>query len=163
MTDQLAAPFRILPAVTPETEPFWTGGRDGELRFLRCQACGWWLHPPGPVCPACLSRDLAVEAVSGRGTVHAFTLSGSWMYLEYPDDVNVAGSYLFEPAGSIHTLHVPEANTEVTDVFFTIHGANLNLDAEGNVTTVIDAGGIRDFYFAMCEADGHSRPPVIGT
>ena len=57
---------------------------------------------------------------------------------------------------------MPETNTEVTDVFFTIHGANLNLDAEGNVTTVIDAGGIRDFYLAMCEADGHGRPPVIG-
>ena len=72
--------------------------------------------------------------------------------------MNVAGSYLFEPAGSIHTLHVPESNTEITDVFFAIHGANLNLDADGNVTTVIDAGGIRDFYFAMCEADGHGRP-----
>ena len=75
VTDQIAAPFRILPAVTPETEHFWTGGRHGELRFLRCQACGWWLHPPGPVCPACLSRDLGVEAVSGRGTVHAFTVN----------------------------------------------------------------------------------------
>ena len=42
--------------------------------------------------------------------------------------MNVAGSYLFEPAGSIHTLHVPDTNTEVTDVFFAIHGANLNLD-----------------------------------
>ncbi len=89
-------------------------------------------------------------------------MSGSWLYLEYPDSVNVAGSYLFEPAGSIHTLHVPETNTEPTDVFFAIHGANLNLDADGNVTTVIDAGGIRDFYVAMCEAGGHGVPPVIG-
>jgi quercetin dioxygenase-like cupin family protein len=106
---------------------------------------------------------MTVDTHKHTGTVHAFTLSGSWKYLEYPDDVNVAGSYLFEPAGSIHTLHVPESNTEITDVFFAIHGANLNLDAEGNVTSVIDAGGIRDFYFAMCEADGHGRPPVIGT
>ncbi len=97
------------------------------------------------------------------GSVLAFTLSGSWKYLEYPDDVNRAGSYLFEPAGSVHTLHVPADNHEITDVFFAIHGANLNLDAAGNVTSVIDAGGIRDFYLAMCEADGHSRPPVIGT
>ncbi len=105
---------------------------------------------------------MTVDTHKHPGVVHAFTLSGSWKYLEYPDEVNVAGSYLFEPAGSVHTLHVPEANDEITDVFFTIHGANLNLDAAGNVTTVIDAGGIRDFYLAMCEADGHGRPPVIG-
>ena len=65
----------MLPAVVPENEHFWTGGAQGELRFLRCKACGWWLHPPGPVCPACLGRELAVEAVSGRAVVHAFTIN----------------------------------------------------------------------------------------
>ncbi len=109
------------------------------------------------------SPGMTVDTHKHTGTVHAFTLSGSWKYLEYPDAVNVAGSYLFEPAGSIHTLHVPDANTEVTEVLFVIHGANLNLDADGNVTTVIDAGGILAFYLAMCEADGHARPPVIGS
>jgi hypothetical protein len=28
---------------------------------------------------------------------------------------------------------------------------------------VIDAGLIRDTYFALCEAEGHPRPNVIGT
>ncbi|MGQ0831456.1 MAG: 2,4'-dihydroxyacetophenone dioxygenase family protein [Microthrixaceae bacterium] len=105
---------------------------------------------------------MTVDTHKHTGSVLAFTMSGSWKYLEYPDAVNRAGSYLFEPAGSVHTLHVPADNDEVTDVFFAIHGANLNLDSEGNVTTVIDAGGIRDFYFAMCEAEGHGLPPVIG-
>lgn len=109
------------------------------------------------------AAGMTVDTHKHTGSVLAFTMSGSWKYLEYPNDVNRAGSYLFEPAGSVHTLHVPPDNDEVTDVFFAIHGANLNLDADGNVTTVIDAGGIRDFYFAMCEADGHERPPVIGT
>src|SRR3954449_7275480 len=73
-------PFRLLPAVTPENEHFWLGGRDGELRFLRCRACGWYLHPPGPICPECLSRDLSVEAVSGRAVVHTFTVNWQpWM------------------------------------------------------------------------------------
>ena len=56
--------------------------------------------------------------------------------------VNIAGSYLYEPAGSVHTLHVPATNTELTDVWFTIYGANLNLDADGNVTSVIDADNV---------------------
>ena len=76
MSDTAAAqPFRVLPRVTPETEHFWTGGRDGELRFLRCTEDGEYVHPPTPVCPRCLSRSLAVEAVSGRATVATYTIN----------------------------------------------------------------------------------------
>ena len=76
MSDAAAeTPFRILPAVMPEDEHYWTGGKDGELRFRRCDDCGWWLHPAGPVCPVCLSRNLSVQAASGLGVVHAFTIN----------------------------------------------------------------------------------------
>lgn len=68
-------PFRVMPAVTEENEHFWLGGAEGELRFQHCQACGWWLHPPAPICPSCLSRDLAVEAVSGRASIFTFTVN----------------------------------------------------------------------------------------
>jgi hypothetical protein len=68
-------PFRVLPRVTPQNEHFWRGGAHGELRFLRCRPCGSYVHPPAPVCPGCLSRDLAPEAVSGRATVATFTLN----------------------------------------------------------------------------------------
>src|SRR6478609_9484559 len=95
------------------------------------------------------------------GEVYAFTIAGMWKYLEYPE-VNTAGSYLFEPAGSIHTLTVPAEVEGQTDVWFAIRGANLNLDDDDNVTTVIDAGLMADFYVAMCEELGHGRPAVIG-
>jgi 2,4'-dihydroxyacetophenone dioxygenase len=94
------------------------------------------------------------------GPVFAVTLAGSWKYLEYPD-VNTAGSYLYEPAGSVHTLTVPETETEVTDVWFAIYGANLNLDANGNVEAVIDAELIYNFYKSMCSAQGLPEPAVI--
>ena len=102
-----------------------------------------------------------VDTHKHTGAVFAFTLSGRWKYEEYPE-VNTAGSYLFEPAGSVHTLTVPEDNDEITDVFFAIYGANLNLDADGNIISVYDAGFIRDVYYAMCEAEGHPTPDVIG-
>jgi len=79
--------FRLLPRLDPENEFFWTSGADGVLRFLRCAACRTYVHPPSPVCPACLSRDLAPEAVSGRATLVAHTcnvhgwLPGSEPYL----------------------------------------------------------------------------------
>ena len=96
------------------------------------------------------------------GEVFAFTIQGAWKYLEYPE-VNRAGSYLYEPAGSIHTLHALETNDEVTDVWFTIHGANLNLDAEGRVESVLDASAALEIYRGLCEQNGYGRPDVIGS
>ena len=95
------------------------------------------------------------------GEVFAVTFSGSWRYLEYPE-VNTAGSYLYEPAGSIHTLHVPPTNKEITDVWFAVRGANLNLDEQGNVASVWDAGYLIDVYLDLCRTAGHPRPVVIG-
>ena len=64
-----------VPAVTPLTEPFWRGGATGALLILRCRACGFWLHPPGPVCRRCLSNDVHPTPVSGVGRVRTFTVN----------------------------------------------------------------------------------------
>jgi uncharacterized OB-fold protein len=69
------APFRVLPLLDDQNRFFWTSGADGRLRFLRCQACGYYLHPPIPRCPECGSREVAPEAVSGRGEVHSVTVN----------------------------------------------------------------------------------------
>lgn len=95
------------------------------------------------------------------GEVFAFTIKGAWKYLEYPE-VNTAGSYLFEPAGSVHTLHVLESNQDITDAWFAIRGANLNLDDKGNVESVLDAAAALEIYVARCRAEGHPIPNVIG-
>ncbi len=72
-------PFRVQPALDESNRFFWTSGDDGQLRFLRCQACGYYLHPPLPRCPECGSRDLAPEVVSGRGEVLSYTVNHqSW-------------------------------------------------------------------------------------
>lgn len=94
------------------------------------------------------------------GEVFAVTFSGQWKYLEYPE-VNTAGSFLYEPAGSVHTLHVPEDTEGVTDVWFAIYGANLNLGADGQVEMVIDAGFIYELYTAMAAAEGHTDLPIL--
>ena len=101
-----------------------------------------------------------VQTHKHTGPVYAFTTSGAWCYKE-SDFVNTAGSFLYEPAGSVHTLTVPADNTEPTDVFFAIWGANLNLDADGNVESIIDAGGILAAYYMLCEAEGLPKPDVV--
>jgi uncharacterized protein len=78
-------PFRVLPAVDETNQFFWTSGRDGRLRFLRCQSCGHYLHPPGPRCPRCGGTELRPEPVSGRATVATFTVNHQqWALPEDP-------------------------------------------------------------------------------
>lgn len=137
--------------------PFVDIGEGATLQLLQVDlATGVWIirnhFQPG----------YTVQTHKHTGHVYAFTQRGSWHYLESPEAVNRAGSYLFEPAGSVHTLHVPASNDEVTDVWFTIHGANLNLDAEGNVELVIDAHMLLPFYRLLCaEQFGIDDPPVV--
>lgn len=66
---------RPAPADDPLHRFFWASGADGVLRMLRCSACGFWLHPPSPVCPQCLSTDVAPQPLSGAATVAAFTVN----------------------------------------------------------------------------------------
>lgn len=66
---------RPLPQLNELNRFFWTSGADGKLRMQRCQDCGHWLHPPGVICPVCLSRAVTPQVLSGLGTVQAVTLN----------------------------------------------------------------------------------------
>jgi uncharacterized OB-fold protein len=63
------------PLLTDDNRDFWTGGRDGELRIVRCNDCGYYIHPPSPRCPRCLSENVTPSPVSGRGVVYTYTLN----------------------------------------------------------------------------------------
>ena len=67
--------------------------------------------------------------------VHGFVINGTWRYLER-DWVAIAGSYLYEPPGDVHTLIVDEGNTMITLFFNT--GALLYCDEEGKTTHSTD-------------------------
>lgn len=95
------------------------------------------------------------------GTVHFYTLSGCWYYLEYPDQKQTAGSYLYEPGGSVHTFHCPEDNTEVTDGFMVISGCNVNFDDDGNFVNIMDAGWIEQMVVEAAKAQGIGMPKYI--
>jgi uncharacterized OB-fold protein len=65
---------RATPAITDLTRPLWDAAREGHLVIQRCAACRRYNHPPRTSCDACLSTDLAFEAVSGRGAVWSFAV-----------------------------------------------------------------------------------------
>ena len=102
-------------------------------------------------------KGFDVQTHRHTGPVWGYTVSGAWKYKEY-DYVNRAGSFLYEPAGSIHTLTCIEDDTQV---WFHMYGVNLNLDDEGNVESVADGAGALAFYLAMCEDMGLPRPNVL--
>ena len=63
------------PQVNDENRAFWTSGRDGELRIVRCNDCGYYIHPPSPRCPRCLSENVEPSPLSGRGRVYTYTVN----------------------------------------------------------------------------------------
>ena len=101
--------------------------------------------------------DYEVQRHKHTGPVYAYTTSGAWKYKEY-DYVNRAGSFLYEPAGSVHTLQCIEDDTQV---WFHMYGVNLNLAADGSIESVADGAGALAAYYALCEAQGFDRPNVI--
>ena len=136
--------------------PFVTFAEGVELQLLQVDLDqGLW------VVRTRFQPGITIATHKHTGPVFAVTLAGSWKYLEDPE-VNRAGSYLYEPAGSVHTLTVPETETEITDVWFAIRGPNLNLDAEGKVTLVLDAGLVLKVYLSRCRKLGLPAPRVIG-
>ena len=70
----MAPPSRPVPQPTPETQHFWDGTREGELRLQRCEECDHTYFPPRPFCPACSSRSVTIEPASGRATLYSYVI-----------------------------------------------------------------------------------------
>jgi 2,4'-dihydroxyacetophenone dioxygenase len=132
--------------------PFVEIGGGNKLKVLQVDVAeGLW------IVENIFQAGFAVQTHRHTGPVYGYTTRGGWKYAEY-DYVNRAGSFLFEPAGSIHTLQCIEDNTHV---WFQMYGVNLNLDEAGNVQSVSDGPQTLANYYAMCEAEGHPRPNVL--
>ena len=63
-----------LPRPDPLTRGFWDGCREHELRLLRCDACGTYVHQPAPMCHACNATDLSWTPVRGEGGVYTWVV-----------------------------------------------------------------------------------------
>ena len=132
--------------------PFVDIGNGNQLRVLQVKEKeGLW------IIENIFQSGFSVQTHRHTGPVWGYTQSGGWKYKEY-DYVNRAGSFLYEPAGSIHTLECIEDDTRV---WFHMYGCNLNIGEDGNVESVADGAGTLAFYLAMCEQQGLGRPPVI--
>jgi 2,4'-dihydroxyacetophenone dioxygenase len=76
------------------------------------------------------------------GGAVAYTLSGRWYCHEYPDQPQIAGSYVYEPAGSVRALVCPESNTEDTVILIRVVGATISFTDDGQFQSILDAAMI---------------------
>jgi uncharacterized OB-fold protein len=95
----VTVPFRVLPNLSGPEAPFWQSGARAELAILRCQGCRYWVHPPTIACPVCLSRDVAFEVTSGRGSLFSFAVSHQRVDAEVPVPYTIALVELVEQPG----------------------------------------------------------------
>lgn len=139
--------------------PFAEAGDGSALQLLHVDLNqGLWISKTR------LPKGYRVATHYHTGPVFAVTLAGRWYYEETPDAVNRPGSYLFEPAGSRHTLVTPDDLEGDMIAWFAIFGANINVDASGAILSVIDARAALELYRGYCTALGldFSRLIVVG-
>jgi uncharacterized OB-fold protein len=128
--------FRVLPRLNDDNTFFWTSGADGVLRILRCNNCHFYVHPPGPICRRCLSRDMEPRPVSGRGRVETFTVNyqqwipGSdpyvivWVSLDEQPSVRLTANLIdVEPEDVAIGMEVEVTFEHVDDVYLPLFRA----------------------------------------
>lgn len=65
---------RPLPKPTPETQHFWDGCAQGELRYQQCSQCSTVQLIPRALCEHCHSRELTWKTSSRQGKLLSFTV-----------------------------------------------------------------------------------------
>jgi len=79
-----------LPKIDDISRPYWEAAKRHELMLQKCQDCGHYRYPPGLTCPSCLSDEMEWVRVSGRGTVHTWTVFHRVYHPAFDGDVPYA-------------------------------------------------------------------------
>jgi uncharacterized OB-fold protein len=64
----------VRPMVNRDSQFFWDGTQQGELRIQKCNACGATRFPPGPACQSCAAYDRGYDMAAGTGTVFSYVV-----------------------------------------------------------------------------------------
>jgi len=152
----LTTPDRPDTSMVPTAELPWAELFDGfELQLLRAgEGSGRY---------TVLTRmraGIEIPTHHHHGEVHAWTISGTWGYREYPWQATVA-DYIYEEAGSTHTLFVPADMAEPAVVLFVIDGAQDYLDDTGEVFFTQTAEVVSDLYTQALQDRGIPVPASI--
>lgn len=90
--------------------------------------------------------------------VEAWVIKGEWHYLEH-DWVAGPGSYVYEPAGDVHTLVVTGQEEMVT--MFSMHGPIEYIGPNGDIVFIETAETKLTKYVNYCNAHNIALAPII--
>lgn len=107
---------RPRPKLDADNRAFWTGGAEGRLYIMKCGDCGMFIHPPRQICRACLSEDVAPQAVSGKGRIDSYTINYQpWAKgMEVP--LVIARVALDDAPGVILTTNIVNCPADAVDI-----------------------------------------------
>ena len=107
---------RPRPRLDADNRAFWTGGAEGRLNIMKCGDCGTFLHPPRPVCRACLSEDVAPHAVSGLGRIDSYTINHQPWTKDMEVPFVIARVSLDDAPGVVLTTNIVNCPVDTVDI-----------------------------------------------
>lgn len=110
---------------------------------------------------ATMAPGVGLQLHYHTGPAQVYTIAGCWYYREYPDQPQTAGSYLYEPGGSVHTFFTPEDNDGDTIALIWMAGANVNFNEDGTFHSILDPVSIQFLADAVSAAQGTGQVGYI--
>lgn len=107
---------RPRPRLDADNRAFWTGGAEGRLQIMKCNDCATFIHPPRPVCRACLSENVAPHAVSGQGTIDSYTINHQPWAKGMDVPMVIARVALDDAPGVILTTNIVNCPVDAVDI-----------------------------------------------
>ncbi|MFB6250770.1 MAG: Zn-ribbon domain-containing OB-fold protein [Halobellus sp.] len=105
---------RPVPAVTPETAPYWEAAADETLLLRRCTACELTFYYPRARCPDCLGDDVEWTEANGTGTVYAHTSTNVAAWPE--DDLPLVLAYVELTEGPRMLTTLAECDADAIEI-----------------------------------------------
>ena len=124
---------RPLPEIAdPMAEEFFAGCARGELLVQRCTECGHRQHNPRWCCTQC-AGPVVFEVVSGRGTVHTFTVIRQNHAQPFKAELPYVVAIVELDEGPRMMANVTDVDPETVAIGLPVE-VHFATDAEGDVT-----------------------------
>jgi uncharacterized OB-fold protein len=63
-----------VPAPSESDEPYWSAAGEHRLVLQKCVVCHLYSAQPRLICPVCRGESFEWTQISGRGTIHSYTI-----------------------------------------------------------------------------------------
>jgi hypothetical protein len=104
-------PLRTGLAVKLPTDPPYSGGRDGDIRFVWRRVTGEFSLPPGLVSAPATPKKQEILTVLGQEQVHSHTVE------ELSNEIAIVGDHLLRNGGKRVAVYLPNSIEFLSTVF----------------------------------------------